>query len=105
MKGAVGTAMGGPQDSRKWALHRNRAALGWASDLLKLNDKEGGSKDIRSETLALCDKALRCPSLLEHWESRSIHRAWIQIAQTGRLRGIRQPRPFKLDALPGNEAQ
>lgn len=85
--------MGGPDSSRKWALKRNRIFIAHASDLLKLRDKHG--EQLPEDSEAAATFALQAPSLLEGRQIAAIQRAWLAFAREGKLRGIRQPRPFK----------
>jgi len=86
MRGMIGTAMGG--NSRKAALKRNLPALIKAKDIIKLFSIEDTSI-IEIEILKLCEKAVNSPSLLLPHESRIIHGRWVKLAESGKLRGIR----------------
>jgi hypothetical protein len=79
--------MGGPQDSRKWALKRNLPALIHAKDILRLIER--GVTDVRPDIIEACHKATESPSLLMYWEKSMIEAEWLRRAKAGQLRGIR----------------
>lgn len=77
--------MGG--NSRKAALRRNLPALIKAKDILTAWDR--GIYEPNDTVREICRVATEAPSILTEWQKRVIWSVWQELAECGKLRGIR----------------
>ena len=83
--GPVGTQCG--SNSRKAAVKRNLWALIKAADILKVHER--GLHEIGPNVLDVCRIATESPSLLTVGQGRMMWAVWQELAETGKLCGIR----------------
>lgn len=87
MPGAVGTSMGGPRSSYKWARRRTLPALIRAKDILTAAYR--GLYDMPDRVREVCLLVKQDPERLTHRQECMIFAVWQELAEAGALRGIR----------------
>lgn len=84
-EGSTGAQTSG--NSRRAAVRRNMPALIRAKDVLMARAR--GIGGVSDDLVEVCRIATESPSLLTPWQYRMVYAGWIELAEAGHLRGIR----------------
>jgi hypothetical protein len=88
MKGKVGTSMMAPGERSRLITSGKVDIIIKAKDILKRREFAD------AEAIEVCEKVVSYPLLITHGRARLVYGVWMELAKAGRLKGVRQPKPF-----------